>query len=160
MKKDFIICLCAVIIGVCGWIGSKQWDRYQARKFAREQAAAAIVAEHHLQEEKNRTLEAMRAKTQHEAEVAAGQKKDAMAAERKQVEGELAGCKLTSIMLGPPNIAIINKKGYEPGAGLPLPSGKTLLIKTIQGDAVLLSDGQQSYRLALPTARDLGNSGR
>ena len=160
MKKDFIICVCAIVIGACGWIGSKQYDQYQARKFIRDQAAAAIIARQQLEAEKARLLQATQAKVQQAAQVNAVKKKDALAAQRKQVETELAGCKLSSIMLGAPSIAIIDKRGYEAGNDLALPSGKTLAIKSIDADAVLLADAEQVYRLALPKARDLGASVR
>lgn len=160
MKKDFIICICAVVIGVCGWIGSKEYDRYQARKFIHEQAAAAIVAKNQLEAEKAKLVQENKVKAQHAIEATAVARKETMAVERKQVENELAGCKLSSIMLGAPSIAIIDKKGYEPGGQVPLPGGRTLTVSSIGSDSVQLSDGQQAYRLALPKARDIGMSVR
>ncbi len=160
MKKDFIVCVCAIVIGASSWIGSKQYDQYQARKFIRDQAAAAVIARQQLEAEKARLVQATQAKLQQTAQINAARKKDALAAQRKQVETELAGCKLSSIMLGAPSIAIIDKRGYETGNDVALPSGRTLSVKTIEPDAVLLADAEQVYRLALPKARDLGVSAR
>lgn len=160
MKKDFIICICAIVIGCCGWIGGKQYDHYEARRFLREQAAAAVVADRQRAAEKNRLVRDNQVKAQHAAEVKMSEKKGLLAAQRQRVESELAGCKLSSIMLGAPSIAIIDKKGYEAGGEVRLASGRVLVVRSIEPDAVQLSDEDQIYRLALPGARDLGGSAR
>lgn len=158
MKKDFIICICAVVIGACGWLGSKEYERYEARKFAREQAALAIVAKQQLEAEKGRIIQEKQKKVEQVVQVTVAAHKEALTANRKQVETQLTGCKLSSIMLGAPNIAIIDKKGYEPGGQVPLAGGRTLTVTSIDPDSVELTDGQQAYRLSLPKARDLGAS--
>lgn len=156
MNKEFIICVCAAVLGGGGWIGSKQYNQYQARKSVHDQAAAG----QHVEAEKARVVQVTQTEVQQAAQINAAKKKDALAAQRKQVEAELAGCKLSSIMLDVPSIAIIDKRGYEIGNDVALPSGRTLSVKAIEADAVLLTDGEQVYRLALPKARDLGVGAR
>lgn len=160
MKKEFVICICAVAIGLGGWLGAKEYGRFQARKSGREQAAATVVAAKHLAGEKANVTQENQLKARRAEEAAAAARKEKMAAERKQVEAELGACKLSSIMLGTPSIAIIDKKGYEAGGQVPLAGGRMLTVSSIDADAVQLTDGQQAYRLALPKARDLEASGR
>lgn len=156
MKKEFIICVGAVVLGVGGWLGAKEYNRFQTQRFAREQAVATAAAEKQKAGEKAKLIQENQAKAGRLAEAAAA----TLAAERKQVEAELAACRLSSIMLGAPSIAIIDKKGVEPGGQVSLPGGRTLTVSAIEPDAVQLTDGQQAYRLALPKARDLEAGGR
>ena len=160
MKKDFIICLCTVLIGASGWLGMKQYDQYQARKFAAEQAAAALAAQQAQAQEKQKAIQAVQGKKQAEQRVAQASKAKTLVADRQAVEKDLAGHKLSSIMQGSPNIAIIDKKEYEPGSELALSAGRSLTVVSMDNDAVVLTDGQQNYRLGLPTARDLGSVAR
>jgi hypothetical protein len=156
MNKEFIICIGLIAIGAGGWVANKRWDAYQAQKVVHDQRMAYLK----LTQEKTSNAQEIRDKKLKETEAQFQKRQEQERAARPEIEAQLKGCKISSILLGNPSIVVINKKNYEEGADLPLPNGKALKIASIKEDRVMLASGTQTFQLVMPSARDLGGTSR
>jgi hypothetical protein len=160
MNKEFTICLCLVVIGGLGWAGNKEYEKYQARKLAAAQPPAAVVAQQGPGSQQPKGVTDPQEKKRQESETQRQQKVSEETAARAEIQDQLKTLKVSSILLGSPSLAIINKKSYEEGGDLPLPNGKMLKIAAIKNDVVVLAYGGQTFQIGLPTAKDIGGEAR
>lgn len=151
MNKDFLLCLCLLVVSGLGWAGSKGYEKYQAGKVAVGQQTAAAKAA-----QKPKAVAAPQENKSQASDAQNQQKMREQAAVRAEIQEQLKAMKVSSILLGSPNLAVINKKSYEEGSDLRLPNGKSLKVKAIKDEGVMLAYGEQTFQIGLPTARDIG----
>ncbi len=69
-------------------------------------------------------------------------------------EAWIATAHLTSTALGTPRFAIINKRGYEQGARVPLPGGLTMTLTRIEDGFVIFEGDGWHFKMRLTTVKE------
>jgi len=167
MNKEFLVCLvCVVLIGA-GWGGQVGWQRYQVaqKKQAAEKAAQVPLLK--AREQMLAQIQQVKESRAGDDHVAAAGTSPAAAPttapggnaaagkpaaptpapEDVEMKDFLAHARLSSILLGSPKIVVINKKSYEEGEEVALPSGHRAKVSEIREDGVTLTREGRAYQL-------------